>query len=80
MYAATSDNDGGDWKYRRLITPGDCGGKAIESEGWTGSFTPSDTFAEPKGYLSSVQSRDGTIHVFSSGLHYRFNYEWLTEK
>ena len=35
--------------------------------------------AEPKGYLSCTQSPDGTIHLLSSRVHYRFNLEWLRQ-
>ena len=36
--------------------------------------------AEPLGYLAATQSPDGTIHLLSSGLHYRFNLPWLLTK
>jgi formylglycine-generating enzyme required for sulfatase activity len=78
LFAATSEDEGDTWVYRRLVTPGV--GPAIDAGAWTGAFTPSATTAEPKGYLTSLQTRDGTIHVFSSALTYKFNYEWLMEE
>jgi hypothetical protein len=36
--------------------------------------------AEPKGYLVAKQAPDNTIHLLSSGLHYRFNLGWLEVK
>jgi hypothetical protein len=35
--------------------------------------------AEPKGYMTAVQTPDGIIHLISSGIHYRFNFAWLNE-
>jgi hypothetical protein len=39
-----------------------------------------ETHAEPLGYLAATQTPDGTIHLLSSGLHYRFNLPWLERK
>ena len=80
LYAATSEDEGETWVYRRLITPDSVSGESFDGGAWTGEFVPGKTTAEPKGYLTSLQSRDGTIHVFSSALTYRFNYEWLMER
>ena len=34
---------------------------------------------EPAGYLAATQTPDGTIHLLSSRLHYRFNLAWLRQ-
>ena len=44
---------------------------------WTGFFDMDSTHAEPRGYLAGTQTPDGTIHILSSRLHYRFNLKWV---
>jgi hypothetical protein len=75
MFAALSYDDGQTWPVQRLVTDG----KRRELDGfaWTGKFVMDSTHAEPKGYLTAVQSPDGMIHLISSGLHYQFNLKWL---
>jgi hypothetical protein len=80
LYAATSEDEGESWTFRRLITPGNANTDTFEGGAWTGAFIPGETAAEPKGYLTSLQSRDGTVHVFSSALWYRFGYGWLMQR
>lgn len=74
MYAALSFDDGQSWPIRKLLTPG-----AGEFNGgaWTQVFVGTPTRAEPAGYLAATQTPDGTIHLISSRLHYRFNLAWL---
>ena len=63
------------------------GGGVIDNDGWsdfdggawTRKFTAAPDNAEHAGYLASTQSPDGTIHLISSRLHYRFNLEWLKQ-
>jgi formylglycine-generating enzyme required for sulfatase activity/dienelactone hydrolase len=78
MFAALSFDEGKTWPVKKLITPG---GEARTwfGHGWTKLFVTSDTAAEPMGYLASVQTPDGRIHLISSGLHYEFNLAWLKE-
>ncbi len=75
MYAAISYDEGKTWPVRKLMTDGIT--RELNGGAWTGDFTMDATHAEPKGYLAGVQSPDGTIHILSSRLHYRFNLAWL---
>lgn len=77
MYAAVSYDDGKTWPVRRLLTDGK--ERFLDGGAWTGTFLMDKTHAEPRGYLSGTQSPDGTIHIVSSRLHYRFNLLWLEE-
>lgn len=75
LFAAVSFDEGKTWPVRRLITPG---GKARELPTIDrGNFTCSDTMAEKSGYLASIQTRDGRIHLVSSKNHYVLNLGWL---
>lgn len=77
MYAAVSYDEGKTWPVKRLMTDGEA--RFLNGGAWTGAFQMDATHAEPRGYLSGTQSPDGTIHVVSSRLHYRFNLPWLEE-
>lgn len=77
MYAALSFDDGRTWPVRKLITDGMT--RTLSGGAWTGSFVMDSTHAEPSGYLAATQSPDGTIHLLSSRLHYRFNLPWLLQ-
>lgn len=77
MYAALSYDDGKTWPVRRLLTDGR--ERFLDGGAWTGTFVQDATHAEPRGYLAGTQSPDGTIHILSSRLHYRFNLAWLEE-
>jgi hypothetical protein len=79
LYAALSSDDGLTWPYRRLVTD-DGPPRKFNGGAWTGEFELSPTTAEPKGYITSIQARDGTIHLISSALHYEFNTAWIREK
>lgn len=78
MYAALSFDDGKTWPVRRLIT--DDTPRFNDGGAWTGFFESDTTHAEPRGYLAATQTPDGTIHLLSSRLHYRFNLPWLLSK
>lgn len=75
MYAALSYDEGKTWPVRKLLTTGQ--ELFLDGGAWTGSFIMDATHAEPRGYLAGTQSPDGTIHIVSSRLHYRFNLAWL---
>ncbi|MHB1078568.1 MAG: SUMF1/EgtB/PvdO family nonheme iron enzyme [Prosthecobacter sp.] len=75
MFAAVSFDEGKTWPVRRLLTPG---GKEQSVNGIDRvMFALSDTMAEPCGYLSATQSRDGNIQLIASKNHYVFNLAWL---
>lgn len=75
MFAALSYDGGKSWPVSKLLTDGIR--RELNGFAWTGRFTMDATHAEPKGYLTAVQSPDGMIHLISSGLHYQFNLKWL---
>ena len=75
LFAAVSYDEGKTWPDRRLITPG---GPAHDvSTINRGTFTLSDTMAEPQGYLAITQTRDGNIQLLTSRNHYVFNLAWI---
>jgi len=78
LYAALSYDEGQSWPVKKLVTPGGAAQK-LSGGAWTGVFTLDRTHAEPRGYLAVTQTPDGTIHLISSALHYRFNKAWLEE-
>ena len=75
LFVALSYDEGASWPVRKLLTYGEP--RTFNGGAWTGSFTMDATHAEPKGYLACTQSADGTIHLLSSRLHYRFNLSWI---
>ncbi len=75
MYVALSYDEGKTWPVRRLVTDGKQ--RHLNGGAWTGYFDMDATHAEPRGYLAGTQSPDGTIHILSSRLHYRFNLKWI---
>ena len=77
LFAALSCDEGTTWPLKKLITRG--GTDQYAGGAWTGDFTMDRTHAEPKGYMAATQSPDGTIHLISSRLHYRFNLAWLQQ-
>jgi len=77
LFAAVSYDEGKTWPDRRLITPGGLERKWISKE--RTPFLISDTLAEPVGYLTATQSRDGNIQLLSSRNHYVFNLAWLKQ-
>jgi hypothetical protein len=78
LYAALSYDDGLTWPHRRLVTD-DGPARVLDGGAWTKEFEMGPETAEPKGYLTSIQARDGTIHLISSALHYEFNAAWIKE-
>lgn len=77
MFAALSYDEGKTWPVRKLLTDGQ--NRVLYGGAWTGNFQMDATHAEPRGYLAGTQSPDGTIHIVSSRLHYRFNLKWMEE-
>ena len=75
MYVALSFDEGRTWPVRKLMTDGT--ERMLDGGAWTKQFIMDAGHAEPRGYLAGVQSPDGTIHILSSRLHYRFNLEWI---
>ncbi|MBN2133150.1 MAG: SUMF1/EgtB/PvdO family nonheme iron enzyme [Sedimentisphaerales bacterium] len=78
LFAALSYDEGRTWDIRRLITAGGPP-RIVDGGGNTGTFTMSDTSAEPKGYMSIHQSPDNVIHLISSKQYYAFNLAWLRQ-
>lgn len=76
-FVALSTDNGKTWPYRRLLTDGVA--RELDGKAWTDTFTMDETHAEPKGYFTAVQTPDNLIHLISSGIHYRFNVEWIKE-
>lgn len=77
LFAALSFDGGKTWPKRRLLTDGK--ERILDGKAHTGEFTMTANNAEPKGYMTAVQTPDGIIHLISSGIHYRFNFAWLNE-
>ena len=77
LFAALSFDEGKTWPVRKLITPG---GPTREVPGIDRlKFTLSETMAEPSGYLTACQTKDGTIQLLTSKNHYAFTLAWLKE-
>jgi sulfatase modifying factor 1 len=75
MFAAVSFDEGKTWPVRKLITPG--GPEQSINMIDRGMCVISDTMAEPCGYLSATQTRDGNVQLVTSKNHYVFNLAWL---
>ena len=78
LFVALSYDEGESWPVKRLLTDGKK--RVLDGGAWTGTFTLDATHAEPKGYLACTQSPDGTIHLLTSRVHYRFNLPWIESK
>lgn len=76
LYAAISVDEGKTWPVRRLITPGGPA-RAVPGTDGRGLFNLAPTLAEPGGYLTATQTRDGRIQLLSSRNHHVFNLAWL---
>jgi hypothetical protein len=74
LLAGVSFDEGQTWPYVRLVTDGS--GRQLQTLDGR-EFTMSADNAEPVGYLSVCQGRNGLIHLISSRQHYRFNLKWL---
>lgn len=77
MFAALSYDEGQTWPVKKLMTDGE--NRILEGGAWTGFFEMDATHAEPRGYLSMVQTPDNIIHLISSRIYYRFNLDWLEQ-
>ena len=77
IFGAVSYDDGETWPRIRLISDDGPGRELGTTNGRRSKFTLSHSSAEPKGYFSVEQARDGTIHLISSWNHYAFNLKWL---
>lgn len=75
LFAAVSSDGGVTWPNIRLVSD-DGPGRSVETLDGT-LFTMSFSSAEPSGYLSSTQGKNGIIHLISSREHYQFNLKWL---
>ncbi len=75
LFAALSFDEGKTWTARRLISDNapDHGVDTISG----GRVLMGKNAAEPAGYVTACQARDGVIHVVSSMNHYAFNLEWI---
>jgi len=78
MFAALSFDEGKTWPVKKPITPGGPA-RMMHDVVLSGSFLLDATHAEPRGYLAATETPDGLIHLISSGLHYRFNLQWLRQ-
>jgi len=75
LFGCLSYDDGETWTDPRLITDD---GEGTPVETTDGSiFTMSADNAEPRGYLSVCQARNGLIHLISSRQHYVFNMKYI---
>ena len=77
LFVALSEDEGETWPVKKLLTDGQ--ERILDGGAWTGTFTLDASHAEPKGYLACTQSPDGTIHLLSSRVHYRFNLDWIRQ-
>ena len=77
MFITLSEDEGKTWSTPKLLTDGKT--RTLDGGAFTGTFTMSATQAEPKGYFAGTQTPDGTIHLISSRIHYRFNLAWIKQ-
>jgi formylglycine-generating enzyme required for sulfatase activity len=75
LFAALSYDEGETWPVQRLITDGAPCHQVETTDGERFSMCPDS--AEPRGYLSICQGRNGVIHLISSRQHYEFNLRWV---
>ncbi len=75
LFAAVSHDEGETWPMKRLISHGGPPQQLATMDGTP--FTMTHSMAEPRGYLTGWQARNGVIHLISSRLHYAFNLKWL---
>lgn len=77
MFVTVSEDEGETWSPEKLLTDGKT--RVLDGGAHTKEFTMTATQAEPKGYFACTQTPDGTIHLISSRLHYRFNLAWIKD-
>ena len=75
LIVAVSYDDGQTWPDRRLLTDGN-GDHGIAGISNARVYMGLGA-AEPTGYVSITQARNGVIHVISSMNHYAFNLAWI---
>jgi len=76
LFAAVSYDGGKTWPKIRLISDDGPPREMTGSDGRT-KFIMSDSSAEPKGYMSICQAKNGVIHLTTSWNHYAFNLKWI---
>lgn len=76
LFAVLSYDGGKTWPRIRLVTDDGPPREMRSSDGRT-RFVMSSSAAEPRGYLSVCQARNGVIHLTTSWNHYAFNLKWL---
>ncbi len=77
VFVCISEDEGETWSSPKLLTDGVT--RTLDGGAFTGTFTMDATHSEPKGYFCGVQTPDGTIHLLSSRIHYRFNLAWIKQ-
>lgn len=77
LFVSLSHDECRTWTTPKLVSSTEA--RTLDGGAWTGSFIMDKDHAEPKGYLACTQTPDGTIHLLSSRMHYRFNLAWILE-
>lgn len=77
IFVCLSDDEGESWSAPKLLSDGVR--RELDGGAFTKEFVMDASHAEPKGYFCAVQTPDGTIHLLSSRLHYRFNLAWIRQ-
>jgi formylglycine-generating enzyme required for sulfatase activity len=74
LFAAVSCDDGETWPLVRVLNdPPDRGLETSDGR----PFMMTAASAEPAGYLTAIQARNGVVHLISSRQHYALNLAWL---
>jgi hypothetical protein len=76
LYAAMSTDEGATFQIKKPLVDERAPPRALHSMDKI-AWTMTNSTAEPRGYTSARQTRDGMIHVASSRLSYHFNLAWL---
>lgn len=77
LFVTLSEDEGKTWSTPKLLTDGKT--RTLDGGAFTGTFTMDASHSEPKGYFAGTQTPDGTIHLISSRIHYRFNLAWIKQ-
>jgi len=77
VFVCISEDEGATWSTPKLLTDGKT--RTLDGGAFTGTFTMDANHSEPKGYFCGTQTPDGTIHLLSSRIHYRFNLAWIKQ-
>lgn len=78
LFGALSYDEGQTWPKIRLIGDDGPEREVMMIDGQ--KFIMGRSSAEPKGYLSVCQGKNGLIHLISSWNHYAFNLKWLESR